>query len=74
MESVIFQQPLVLYGAALLLYFIDRIYRKTRGVATFLSTALVCLATAYSLVLGASMWECSTVLLMFLVLNMGVKE
>lgn len=74
MESVIFQQPLVLYAAAMLLHLVDRFYRKSRGIFTFFSTALVCLATAYSLVLGASMWECATVVLVFLVMNMGVRE
>lgn len=78
MESVILQQPLVLalvlYGAALFLLLFDRAYRATRGIFTLISTALVAFATAYSLIMGAGLWECATVLLIFLLLNMGVRE
>ena len=78
MESVILQQPLVvaivLYGAALFLLLCDRFYRMTPGTFTLISTALVAVATAYSLINGASLWECATVVLVFLLLNMGVKE
>lgn len=78
MESVILQQPLVmslvLYGIAIALLLFDRTYRATKGVFTLISTALAALATGYSLLMGASMWECVTVLLVFLLLNMGVKE
>ena len=78
MESVIFGQPLVIsllmYGIAVALLLFDRTYRATKGLFTLLSTALAVLATAYSLLMGASMWECVTVLLVFLLLNMGVKE
>ena len=78
MKSVIFGQPLVIsllmYGIAVALLLFDRTYRATKGLFTLLSTALTVLATAYSLLMGASMWECITVLLVFLLLNMGVKE
>ena len=78
MESIIFGQPLVLslllYGIALALLLFDRAYRATKGVFTLASTALAVLATGYSLLMGASLWECATVLLVFLLLNMGVKE
>ena len=78
MESVILGQPLVmsllLYGIALALLLFDRTYRATKGIFTLISTALTVLATAYSLLMGASLWECATVLLIFLLLNMGVKE
>ena len=78
MDSVILGQPLVLaiilYGVALALVLFDRATKDTKGVFTLISTALVALATVYSLVRGASMWECATVLLVFLLLNMGVKE
>ena len=78
MESVILQQPLVvaivLYGAALFLLLCDRFYRMTPGTFTLISTALAAVATAYSLINGASLWECTTVLLVFLLLNMGVEE
>ena len=78
MESVILQHPLVLslalYGIALAMVLFDRAYRATKGIFTLISTALAVLATAYSLLMGASMWECATVLLVFLLLNMEVKE
>ena len=78
MESVILQQPLVvslvLYGVSLALLLFDRTYRATKGIFTLVSTAMTVLATAYSLLMGASLWECATVLLIFLLLNMGVKE
>lgn len=78
MESVILGQPLVmsllLYGIALALLLFDRTYRATKGIFTLISTALTVLATAYSLLMGASLWECATVLLIFLLLNMGVRE
>ena len=77
-ESVILQQPLalalILYGAALFLVLFDRAYRATRGVFTLLSTALAAIAAAYSLLMGAALGECAAVLLVFLLLNMGVKE
>ena len=75
-ESVILQQPLALalYGIALFLVLFDRAYRATKGVFTLISTALAAVATAYSLLMGAALWECATVLLVFLLLNMGVKE
>lgn len=78
MESIILQKPLVLalvlYGISLALLLFDRKHRATKGIFTLISTALTALATAYSLIRGASMWECATVLLVFLLLNMGVKE
>ena len=78
MESVILQQPLalslILYGAALFLVLFDRRYRATKGVFTLISTALAAIATAYSLLMGAALWECAAVLLVFLLLNMEVKE
>ena len=78
MDSVILGQPLVpalvMYGIALALVLFDRAHKATKGVFTLLSTILVSLATVYSMVRGASMWECATVLLIFLLLNMGVKE
>ncbi len=76
MESVILQEPLalVLYGAALFLLLFDRAYNATRGLFTLLSTALAALATGYCLLLGAGLWECATVLLVFLLLNMEVRE
>ena len=76
MESVILQSPLalLLYGIALFLNLFDRHYKMTRGVMTLVSTAVCVAATAYALVMGASMFECAAVLLAFLLLNMGVRE
>ena len=78
MESIILQKPLVvallLYGIALVLVLCDRFYRMTSGKFTIVSTALTMVATAYRLIQGASLWECATVLLVFLLLNMGVGE
>lgn len=76
MDSIILQLPLALalYGAALFLVLFDRAYRATKGIFTLLSTALAAVATAYSLLMGAALGECATVLLAFLLLNMGVKE
>ena len=76
MESVILASPLavVLYGIALFLNLFDRHYKMTKGVLTILSCAVCVGATAYAILIGASLWECATVLLVFLLLNMGVKE
>lgn len=77
-ESVILEKTLVLslvmYGTALFLLLFDRKNRATKGVFTLLSTALVTVATGYNLLMGASMWECATVLLVFLLLNMEVEK
>lgn len=76
MDSVIFQSPLALflYGAALFLNLFDRHYRTGRGYLTLVAAFLAVGATAYALVLGAGLRECVTVLLVFLLLNMEVKE
>ena len=76
MESVIFSSPLALflYGIALFLNLFDRHYRMTKGFLTIISCAVCVGATAYAIVIGASLWECATVLIVFLLLNMGVKE
>ena len=75
-ESVILQLPvaLVLYGIALALCLFDRHYKATNGILTLISTAAAVGATAYALVMGAALTECATVLMVFLLLNMGVKE
>ena len=76
MESVILSSPLALffYGIALFLNLFDRHYKMTMGVLTLVSCALCVGATVYAIVIGASLWECAAVLLVFLLLNMGVKE
>ena len=65
---------LVLYGAALFLCLFDRFYNSTRGAFTYISAVLALLASAYSIYMGAAVWECAAVLLGFTLLNMGVKE
>ena len=78
MESVILQEPLILsillYGFALFFQLFDRQHRATRGIFTLISTVLAVMATAYSLIMGAGLWECATVMMVFLLLNMGGKE
>lgn len=76
MESVILSSPLAvfLYGIALFLNLFDRHYRMTKGWLTILSCAVCVGATAYAILIGAGLWECATVLLVFLLLNMGVRE
>ena len=76
MESVILDSPLALflYGAALFLNLFDRHYRASKGWLTVASAFLAVGATAYALLLGADLRECATVLLVFLLLNMGVRE
>jgi len=73
---VIAQLPLALalYGAALFFCLFDRKYRATGWVFPLLSAGLCLAATAYSLVMGAGVWECAAVLLVFLLLNMGGDE
>lgn len=74
--SVIITLPLglILYGTALFFCLFERIYRSTGGMLFLLSTAIAVAATAYCLLMGASCWECCTVLTVFLLLNVGVKE
>ncbi len=76
MESVILSSPLAVffYGIALFLNLFDRHYKLTKGWLTVVSCAVCVGATAYAILIGASLWECATVLLVFLLLNMGVKE
>ena len=76
MESVILSSPLAvfLYGIALFLNLFDRHYRMTKGWLTILSCAGCVGATAYAILIGAGLWECAAVLLIFLLLNMGVRE
>lgn len=76
MESVILQTPiaLLLYGVALALCLFDRHYKASNGVLTYVSAALAVAATVYALLMGTPMVECATVLMGFMLLNMGVKE
>ena len=76
MDSVILQIPLalVLYGIALALCLFDRHYKATGGIATLISTALAVGATVYALLMGTPLVECATVLMIFMLAKMGVKE
>lgn len=76
MESVIARSPLalLLYALALFLNLFDRHYQASRGWLTILSAAICIAATVCAILIGATLWECATVLLVFLLLNMGVKE
>lgn len=76
MNSVILQTPiaLLLYGVALALCLFDRHYKASNGVLTLVSTAVAVVATVYALLMGAALVECATVLMGFMLLNMGVKE
>lgn len=76
MDSVIFQSPfaLFLYAVALFLNLFDRHYRVSRGYLTIASAFIAVGATAYALVIGASLRECAGVLTVFLLLNMEVRE
>lgn len=75
-ESVILQLPvaIVLYAVALFLNLFDRHYQDSKGLLTVASAFFSVTATAYSLINGASFWEAATVLLVFLLMNMGVRE
>ena len=76
MDSVILQTPiaLLLYGLALALCLFDRHYKASHGVLTLVSTAVAVGATVYALLMGTPLVECATVLMGFMLANMGVKE
>lgn len=75
MESMILSSPLTLflYGIALALNLFDRKFRTTKGILTLISCVVAILTTGHALTIGAGLWECATVLLVFLLLNMEVK-
>ncbi len=72
--ELILQLPLALalYGIALALCLADRVLKTPR--LSLISAALAVVATAYAILMGAGLWDCATVLLVFLLLNMGVEE
>ena len=76
MNSVILQTPLamVLYGIAIGLCLFDRHYKATGGILTLVSAGFAMSATVYAIALGAPLVECATVLMVFLLASMGVKE
>lgn len=73
-EWIIFRFPaaLMLYGIALFFCLFERKNRATKGAFHWISAALAILATAYSLLCGASLRECAAALTVFLLLNMEV--
>lgn len=75
-EWVILQFPtaMALYGAALFFCLFDKVYQATKGIFTYISAALAIFASAFLLLNGASLWESATLLMVFLLLNMGVRE
>ena len=76
MESVILSSPLamLLFAAALFGNLFDRHYRASNGLLTVLSAVLCIGALCYAIFIGTPLWECATVLLGFLLVNLGVKE
>ncbi len=74
--ALILQIPaaLVCYGLALFCNLFDRKYRASRGVMTYLSAVLAIIGTAVALLRGVSLREAAALLLVFLLLNLGVKE
>ncbi|MBR5110083.1 MAG: hypothetical protein IK099_07795 [Clostridia bacterium] len=75
-EGLILQVPaaLVCYGLALFFNLFDRRFRASRGVMTYLSALLAVAGTAVALLRGVSLREAAALLLIFLLLNLGVKE
>lgn len=75
-EWIVMQHPglLLLYGAALFLCLFEKKNRATKGIFHYLSAALALCGTAFSFLNGASLEECGTVLTVFLLLNMEVKQ
>ena len=75
-EAVILNLPtaLVLYGVALFFFLFERFYKATKGAFTVISAVFVIWGTAYSLLMGAGLWDCAAMLLVFLLLNMNVRE
>ena len=65
---------LLLYGAGLTLCLLERAWKATKGIFTFLSGAAVLIATALLILNGGSLWEAAAWLMVFLLLMMGVKE
>lgn len=74
--NVILQLPLALflYGGAMLLCLVERAVKVFRGRLILLSALIAVCASAYTLVMGASLNAVCAVLLVFLLVNMGVKE
>ena len=75
-EWMILELPVVLllYGAGMALCLLDKAWKATKGIFTFLSGGLVIAATAFLILNGGSLWEAVAWLTVFLLMTMGVKE
>lgn len=75
-EFVILQNPavLLLCGAALFLCLFDKLHRASRGWLSMLSAALCLTAVGLDLLHGADLREAAAIGMVFLLLNMGVRE
>ena len=73
-ESIIFNNPLLLvgYGIALIFCVLGIKERVWGYIFPIFSTCICVLTTTYSLLLGASLYEVGTVVLVFLLLNLSV--
>ncbi|MBQ7323294.1 MAG: hypothetical protein IJW96_01870 [Clostridia bacterium] len=73
-ESIIFNNPLLLVGYGIALIFcVWGIKERIWGyVFPILSACFCVLTTTYALLLGASLYEVGTVVLVFLLLNLSV--
>ena len=74
-EWMILQLPgvMLLYGAGLTFCLLDKAWKATKGVFTFLSGAAAIAATAYLILNGGSLWEAAAWLMVFLLLMMKTK-
>ena len=75
-DWIILNQPicLVLYGAALFFCLFERAHPSVGGWFIYISGGLAILSTALLLLAGACFFEAASMLAVFLLLNMGVKE
>ena len=75
-ELVILQTPavLLLCGAALFLCLFDKLHRASRGWLSVRSAVLAILGLGLDLLQGADLREAAAIAMVFLLLNMGVRE
>ena len=65
---------MLLYGLGLALCLMERAWKATKGIFTYLSAAAAIIATAFLILNGGSLWEAAAFLMVFLLLTMGVRE
>ena len=75
-DWVMLGQPglLLLYGLGLSCGVIDRKWKASKGWLTWIGGAVVIAVAAYLILSGASLWETSAWLIVFLLITMGVTE